>query len=646
MENIIVIGAGMAGIMAAKTLQENGQNVVILEAKDRIGGRTHTDYSLGNSVDLGASWIHGKDGNPFTPIAKKLNIETAHTDFLNRTITAVKSYTANGTPLDQQEYAEGLWLGLSSFYQADASILYKKPRGAVTLKDWVEHGLPKPDGLTPAQEAGFRYQSLISSEYLCSADWDTIHWDRRGDHANLPGGDQLAFGGGFSTIVNHLADGLDIRTDTQVFQIHTHADHIELWTSAGTLICDRVIVTVPLGVLKSGNIQFQPPLPQPKLDAIHGIGFGDYEKIAMRFDKFYWPKEPQRFNYLSEGETPLFHAWLNIGHYTGDPIIVAYHAGRRARKINEMSDDELLENCVSIMQKMFGNNGFGDIPQPEAYVRTGWQNDPFTQGSYTFDKVGQQPHHRHTLARPVGDRLFFAGEATHPRFYSTAHGAYETGIRAAQEIAQAQRKSEISYTIISTDLCKRVAELVAICFPTMPVEDQYTEEDLQEMVELFPEGTIVAMHGDKAVGMGTGILCDVDFDNLPDKEHWILYTPDEVAKHNTNGDYYYGSDICVHPDYRGRGIAKELYKRRKAIVTDGNKLGFVAAAVLPGYLHHKATMDIHTYVNKVVAGELFDPTLSVQLRNGFRVIRPLHKFFSFPKSDDWSALILWENPQL
>ncbi|MEM7344532.1 MAG: NAD(P)/FAD-dependent oxidoreductase [Chloroflexota bacterium] len=198
--------------------------------------------------------------------------------------------------------------------------------------------------------------------------------------------------------------------------------------------CDRVVVSVPLGVLKGQSITFTPALPAEKAGAIARIGFGNYEKIAMRFDKFYWPREPQRFNYLSSGEPSLFHAWLNVGHYTGDPILVAYHAGRRARHINQLSDDELVTQVVDVMQRMFGGNGFGTIPMPEAYVRTNWQADPFSQGSYSFNQVGQLPEDRLTLAQPINNRLFFAGEASHPHFYASVHGAYETGVRAAREI--------------------------------------------------------------------------------------------------------------------------------------------------------------------------------------------------------------------
>lgn len=444
-EKIIIIGAGMAGIAAARSLHDAGYDVTILEARDRIGGRTHTDYSLSHPVDLGASWIHGYDSNPMTPLAHELHLEMGYTDFLNRSQTAVQAFAEDGRLLDTAEYTQGLHLGAASFYQAAGSLLSDRPTNARTLKDWVEHGLPKPDGLSDAAEAGFRYQSLISTEYVAAADWDELDLVLAEQHVSLPGGDYLLHGrkdrGGYKVIVDHLADGLDLRVETAVSRIEVTESGVELSTSAGPLSCAKLIITVPLGVLKSGSIEFVPSLPQEKRDAIDRIGFGIYEKLAMRFDKFYWPKEAQRFNYLSTGEPSLFHAWLNIGHYTGEPIIVAYHAHRRARHINQMSDGELLEQTVGVMQRIFGGEpsqgGYGKIPAPEAYVRTSWEHDPFSQGSYSFDKFGQQPDDRQTLAQPIEGRLFFAGEATHPHFHSSVHGAYETGVRAAREIMAA-----------------------------------------------------------------------------------------------------------------------------------------------------------------------------------------------------------------
>lgn len=440
-EKILVIGAGMAGIMAARTLHDAGYDVTILEARDRLGGRTHTDSSLGATVDLGAAWIHGPDGNPLTPLAEQLGVGSGQTDFLNESGTAVQAYAADGTPLNMAEYTRGQLLADEAFLQAKASMLYLPPNKAHSLKDVVEHGLTQPEGMTATEKLGFYYWSVIRAEYNDASDWDLINWNlMANDYIKLPGGDLLLHGGGYKVLIDYLAEGLDVRLETAVTHITTTPEKVQIQTNHGDFSADRVIITLPLGVLKSGAVQFDPPLSENKKKAIQRIGFGNYEKLALRFDKFYWPQDKQRFNYLSDGEPSLFNAWLNTGHYTGTPIIVAYHAGRRARAINQWGDEELLEGALTVMQRLFGDE-FGPIPAPEAYVRTNWQHDPFSSGSYSSDQVGQLPSDRRILAQPVGNRLFFAGEATHPHFYATVHGAYETGVRAAREVAQVIRKN-------------------------------------------------------------------------------------------------------------------------------------------------------------------------------------------------------------
>ena len=204
--------------------------------------------------------------------------------------------------------------------------------------------------------------------------------------------------------------------------------------------------------------------------------------------------------------------------------------------------------------------------------------------------------------------------------------------------------AEIQYVPINCTLCDGVAELVRLCFPDMPQREQYSVAELEEIVDIYPEGTVVALDGKRPIGMGTGIFTDLDFANLPPLEDELLYDEHDQLRHNWQGDYYYGSDIAVHPNYRGRGIARKMYEWRKKQVTDHHKKGFAAAAVLPGFANYLDSLTAESYVESVVAGELFDPTLSVQLRNGFHVVRLVHNFFEYPRSKNWSALIRWDNP--
>ena len=437
--DVIVIGAGMSGIMATRTLHEAGVNVICLEGRARIGGRTNTDRSLGVSADLGAAWIHGPIGNPLTPIAQELGIAYGTTDFINRSGTAVQAYGPGGEALDMAEYTAGHYAAEAAFTLQAGSLLQDRP--SHTPESFAEgiKSLPRPEGMSPTRQFGFDFWSDLHLTYLCAADRETISWPLLGEGGRLPGDDYFIHGGGFKAIIDHQATGLDIRTSVQVSKI-THSDAgITVDSSAGQFTADQIIVTAPLGVLKANNITFDPPLPAEKQAVIGRIGFGHYEKVVMRFDNFYWPRDKQRFISFHEaeaGEPQLFPLWFNIGYYTDEPVLLAYHAGHRARLVNSWDDEYLVSRATAALRRMMQDES---IPNPTAHVRTTWQADPFSQGSYSYNAVGQQAGDRNRLREPIGNHLFIAGEATHPYFYGTVHGAYETGVWAAQQVQKARQ---------------------------------------------------------------------------------------------------------------------------------------------------------------------------------------------------------------
>ena len=203
---------------------------------------------------------------------------------------------------------------------------------------------------------------------------------------------------------------------------------------------------------------------------------------------------------------------------------------------------------------------------------------------------------------------------------------------------------EITYTTLTYELAEPVANLINSCFPDMTDDDRYVPEDLELMADLFAEGSIVALGGSRqiVVGFGTGIFTDFDTDNMPVEESEVLGHLC-VGNHDPAGDFYYGSEFCVHPDYRCQRIGRNIYDKRKEVIVKNNKKGFYAASVLQGYTDYKDKVDVHQYLSMVENQTAYDPTLTMQLRNGFEIIKPLHNFFDHPPSNHWSALIYWEN---
>lgn len=186
-----------------------------------------------------------------------------------------------------------------------------------------------------------------------------------------------------------------------------------------------------------------------------------------------------------------------------------------------------------------------------------------------------------------------------------------------------------------------LAAIELACFPMANPDDLLGEDDIREYARIFPEGYFVAIEGDTPVGMGAGIFLDFDF-SKPQHTLAGITGEHQCGNHDPSGDWYYGTDITVLPDYRGRGIGGMLYAARKDLVRRHGKRGIIAGGSLPGFYGYKSEMTIGEYVDAVVRGELRDPTLSFQLDNGFEVRGLLENYMDDEADDGWAALIVWE----
>jgi GNAT superfamily N-acetyltransferase len=203
--------------------------------------------------------------------------------------------------------------------------------------------------------------------------------------------------------------------------------------------------------------------------------------------------------------------------------------------------------------------------------------------------------------------------------------------------------SQVEIVNLETWMADELEKIELTCFPMANPADLLSADDIRAYARVFPEGYFVAMIEGRPVGMGAGIFLDFDFDN---PQHTIMDITGEnqCGNHNPSGEWYYGTDITVLPEFRGRGIGNLLYDRRKAFVRKHGKRGIIAGGALPGFFDHKRTMPIGEYVGRVVAGELRDQTLTFQLANGFEVRGLLENYIEDESDDGWAALIVWENP--
>lgn len=203
--------------------------------------------------------------------------------------------------------------------------------------------------------------------------------------------------------------------------------------------------------------------------------------------------------------------------------------------------------------------------------------------------------------------------------------------------------SELRYVNLTEELAPQCAALELIAFPHADPEELLSEEDIRAYARTFPEGFFVGLDGDTVVGQGAGIYLDFDFAH---PQHSIIEITGEhqCGNHDPDGDWYYGTDIVVHPQWRRRGIGGRLYELRKDLVRRDNKRGIIAGGHMHNFVDHKGDLSAHEYLEKVAAREIYDATLTFQMDNGFEIRAALENYLADEATDNWSALIVWPNP--
>lgn len=418
---VIVVGAGVSGLGAARFLADRGHDVVVVEARDRIGGRVWTSRQWpGVPVDLGASWIHGADGNPITELAAKAGAPTVVTEWDSST-----DFWTDGTEIrGARARTLGRWeaavtAAVTAFQRTDG-IDESVRRVVEDAVGWST--LSADDQALVAYVVNDNYEQ----EYAGSAAELSGWWF---DDAVLRGKDVL-FPEGYGAVVDWLAKGLKVRLGEVVERIDWDAKGVSVGTDRRSYQGDHVVVTLPLGVLQSGAVRFGSPLPAKKVAAIDRLGMGVYDKCFLQFPEVFWP-DTDWITYVPEvARAGQWVEWLNVARPTGEPVLLGFNAADFGREIEQWADGEIVDRALATLRTIFG----ADVPAPLGYQITRWAADPFARGSYSFNRLGSTPVMRDHLAASVDGRVHFAGEATHRRSFATVHGAYLSGVRAAQEI--------------------------------------------------------------------------------------------------------------------------------------------------------------------------------------------------------------------
>ncbi|KAF7085989.1 hypothetical protein CFC21_089349 [Triticum aestivum] len=447
--SVLIVGAGFAGLAAARHLMSLGFKVAIVEGRLRPGGRVFTktmrssaaDYpDIAASADLGGSVLTGINGNPLGVIARQLGFP------LHKVRDKCPLYLPDGRPVDpgMDDRVEAAFNQLlDKVCQLRQVIADSVPHGVdVSLGMALEafraaHGVaaePEERMLLDWHLANLEYANAAPLADLSMAFWDQDDpYEMGGDHCFIPGGN--------SQFVRALADGVPIFYGQNVRRIQYGCDGVLVYTDKQTFRGDMALCTVPLGVLKKGDIDFVPELPVQKREAIQRLGFGLLNKVVMLFPFDFWDGRIDTFGHLTEdssqrGEFFLFYSYSSV---SGGPLLVALVAGESAISFEKKSPMENVERVLDTLKKIFSPMGI-EVPNPLQAICTRWGTDKFSYGSYSHVAVGSSGDDYDILAESVGDRIFFAGEATNRRYPATMHGALLSGYREAANIVRAARK--------------------------------------------------------------------------------------------------------------------------------------------------------------------------------------------------------------
>jgi monoamine oxidase len=405
--DVVVIGAGAAGIAAARALRAAGKRYILIESRDRAGGRLWTSTALGHPFDAGGAYIHFAERNPWTEIAAEAGIDARGGQRLWSGSIAFR----NGVALSP-EAAANRWTGMRKVSEAYEEVDERRDRSiAAALEDEDQE----------VQDLG-RIQAQMAAgedpEWVSVSDWNKLE---SGQNRLVPGG--------YGALAAKAAEPLDVRFSVRATDINWSGQLAVVTTDKGVIRARKVIVTVPVGVLKAGRIKFTPNLPSEQARALDGMRMGALSKIAMRFkdEKFGFTAHQFLAEIGEPSRAMTFEAWP----FDSDLIVTTF-GGDYARGLAKQGEAAAIDHALERFVKIAGSEA------RKAFMGgklAGWSEDPHALGSYAVVLPGRLKA-RESLAKPVAEKLWFAGEATAGVYAMTAGGAYIAGRDAAKAVIQ------------------------------------------------------------------------------------------------------------------------------------------------------------------------------------------------------------------
>ncbi len=406
--DVVVVGAGAAGISAAYTLIGKGLDIIVVEAAERIGGRCWTDLeTFGVPYDVGAHWLHYGDRNFFLSYGKDNGFDL-YPDARNFSLYKQNQRQPNGLSTIQQSHDE-YWSAIQQAIDSNQDISVADATASLSserVSDFI-YG-PWIMGKEIHEFSVFEYSGpLGDSDWFCRQ--------------------------GFGTIVAHYGVTLPVSLKTEVNAIDWSGDGVKVKTNQGTIGARAVIVTVSIGVLSGDRIQFSPNLPIAKQEAFNAVSMGCYEHVVLQFIENSCFRQPDTYiismpNNSREG----FGALANI---CNSGLTFCDIGGNLARELIALGEEACIDYALGELVTIFGSSIKKNFIRGAA---SAWLENPYTLGSYASAEPGAFQM-RATLNEPVGERIFFAGEACHSSMWATVAGAFASGQEVANKVSQLPR---------------------------------------------------------------------------------------------------------------------------------------------------------------------------------------------------------------
>ncbi|KAL7584231.1 hypothetical protein Lser_V15G46014 [Lactuca serriola] len=445
--DVIVIGAGLSGLVAARQLIFLGFKVVVLEGRSRPGGRVRTKKMSGGdcvaAADLGGSVLTGINGNPLGVLARQLGFP------LHKVRDICPLYLPNGRTVNP-EIDSKVEVSFNKLLDRVCKLRQSMMEEAKSIDVPLGTALeafrqvyrvaedPQEKMLLDWHLANLEYANATLMSNLSMVFWDQDDpFEMGGDHCFIPGGNDL--------FIRALSENLPIFYNQTVERIKYGSNGVSISANGQDYHADMVLCTVPLGVLKKKSIEFIPDLPERKKDAIDRLGFGLLNKVAILFPYDFWGGEIDTFGHLSDkssmrGEFFLFYSYSSV---SGGPLLVALVAGEAAIEFEKMSPVESVTRVMEILKGIFNPKGIA-VPDPLQAICTRWGQDQFSYGSYSYVGIGASGNDYDILAENIGGgRVFFAGEATNKLYPATMHGAFLSGLREAANMSRIEKRRRL-----------------------------------------------------------------------------------------------------------------------------------------------------------------------------------------------------------